>query len=293
MPEQFDQGIPARDPSFETIEFGVASIPSESHPNTNQDSFLADHAQGLFGVFDGVGGHTAGEIASRAARDKIREELVGLADLNEEEFKSEMEKAFIGAHEHVVRMGLEDPRYRDMGTTAVVVQLFPVSDGRLKMAVGNVGDSRAYVFRNEQLVQLTRDDSLVEATFSGRGQGLLAELIQRKKGDSLSKDALAFYNSRNMLFQDIGGLDKKYNRPTEIKPAVQIIDAVPGERVLIVSDGVSDNLLDSEMALVMREYKDPNICADTLTRAAAGRSRQETMASKKDDMTAIVFRIPG
>ena len=117
----------------------------------NEDSYLVKEAPlPVFAVADGMGGHQAGEVASRLAVD-----LLDSYDFDAENLLPDIEKAIREANEEILKMGTSNLSYRGMGTTLSMGILFDD-----KLFIGHVGDSRIYLFRKE-LRQLTTDHSLV------------------------------------------------------------------------------------------------------------------------------------
>src|SRR5690242_19116623 len=122
---------------------------------SNQDAALATGR--LFAVADGMGGHAAGEVASRLALDTLRTTFEG------DEITS-LDTLLDGirlANQLVFGHSVEDPDLRGMGTTLCALAVLPI-DAVEKIAVVNVGDSRVYVVQDGRLLQITRDHSYVE-----------------------------------------------------------------------------------------------------------------------------------
>ena len=117
----------------------------------NEDSLLHEPERGLFIVADGLGGHPAGDVASRIATETLDEELdAGALD---DDPGGAIQRAVQAAHQAIVQETRRAPSTEGMGTTVVVAW----TDGR-RLVLGNVGDSRAYRLRDGELTQLTSDD---------------------------------------------------------------------------------------------------------------------------------------
>ena len=125
----------------------------------NQDSVILGN--GLFGVADGMGGHNGGEIASAGLRDGLLRETEG-----KEPSAEVLEEAVKKVNFEIWEQQEKDASLTGMGTTLTI--LWPVED---QMIIGQVGDSRAYLIRNDEMKQVTCDHSMV------------ADMVRRGKGD--------------------------------------------------------------------------------------------------------------
>ena len=135
------------------LRWGSATDPGQLRPQ-NEDQYLA--TTGLFVVADGMGGHQAGEIASRLAIERMQERLTGEATM------SDLVSAIGDANGDIFRAAIANSDQQGMGTT--VTSLVVVSDphdGEV-FALANVGDSRTYLIRHGKLRQLTIDHSYVQ-----------------------------------------------------------------------------------------------------------------------------------
>lgn len=183
----------------------------------NEDAAFASPR--LVAVADGVGGAAAGELASNAAIMKLRAlDQRRLVDTLE----SELASAIADANHLISVASIHEPRNAGLATTLTAVAL--TNDGRYLIA--NVGDSRAYLFRDRQLVRLTRDDSLVQ------------ELIDR--GDLTEREAHG-HPQRSVVLRVLDG-----GQRTQV--ALASLDARSGDRLLLCSDGVTDYLTDEQLA---------------------------------------------
>src|SRR5687768_4292928 len=116
-----------------------------------------DDARGIFVVADGMGGHAAGEIASRLAADAVLETLRGGATDGVPDSET-MEGAYHRAYERIVSCCNDDPTTRGMGTTLTTLVL----DRTGRALIGHIGDSRVYRLSNRTLEQLTNDHTWVQ-----------------------------------------------------------------------------------------------------------------------------------
>lgn len=275
------------------------SSASEAHPERNEDASIADRERGVFAVLDGMGGHAAGEVASTAARDIIHSalrELPRTATLPET--KRALKEAIERASAALVEMGKNDAGLQGMGTTATVLKIHEGADGERTAVVGHVGDSRAYVLHADgTLEQVTRDDDI----FSNMREPLSAEeeasfrnkLNNATETSALSEKERMLFGNRNRITQALGG--------ESVDPRIVAVTLRAGDRLLLTSDGVHDNLTEGEIGSLLRT-SDRNTAAssaDRLVMAAQARSKETdadgnlVLRAKEDDMTAIVIDLAG
>ncbi len=201
-----------------------------SKRKNNQDSiFFSDEPVGslpnLYIVADGMGGHRAGDKASRMAID-ITVEFIKKSTL--ENPIAILKRAMIYANNEIYKSASKDPDLNGMGTTMVAAVAL---DGKLYVA--NVGDSRLYVVGNE-IKQITMDHSLVEEMIrSGE--------LERKKGRN--------HPEKNIITKAMGSRD-------EVIPDFFEIDMEPDDKYLLCSDGLSNMVEDDEIRDIVVDYKD-------------------------------------
>ncbi len=172
----------------------------------------------LFIVADGMGGHKAGEYASKCAVETI----VGEANLStERNAVRAISKAVRVANRRIRKKALSDDNYFGMGTTLVVAT---IDDNGLTVA--NVGDSRLYVIREDEINQITIDHSLVEEMVQ------MGEL-ERKKARN--------HPDKNIITRAIGVMDE-----VDVD-FFEVDDVVAGDIILMCSDGLSNMLEDTEI----------------------------------------------
>ena len=191
---------------------------SRTHPGCthdhNEDAVGSAPEHDVWLVADGMGGHAAGEVASAVAVDTIIER-VGEGD--------DLETATVRAHQAVVKSASENPAQNGMGSTSVALR---IADRQAEIVW--VGDSRAYLLRNERLQLLTRDHSFMQL------------LIQRKH---LTEEQARKHPRRNVVTQVLGFNDPA---PDRVETLLQ-----HGDVVLLCSDGLNDELEDGEIAELM------------------------------------------
>ncbi len=123
----------------------------------NEDSYLMVPDRGIFLVADGMGGHAAGEVASEMAVRYVARELDSLRGLGDEQVAERMRVAIRTANGAIFQRTLTEHDKRGMGTTVTALTLFET-----RFLIGQVGDSRAYLLRDNRLSQLTKDHSYVQ-----------------------------------------------------------------------------------------------------------------------------------
>lgn len=210
--------------------------------DTNEDWLLA--SEGLFVVADGMGGHAGGEVASRTAVEALK------AGFETDPSGPGLVRAVKDANVAVWERSRADQDLRGMGTTLTAAALVTGAEGE-HLTLVNVGDSRAYMLRGGELSQLTEDHTLVE------------EMV---RSGELSAEAAAFHPQRHILTRALG-----------IEPDVEVdaweVTPTTGDRLLICSDGLVNEMGDSEITSVLTRTTDPGDAARelvTLARAHGG-----------------------
>lgn len=206
--------------------------------SSNQDAAFCGEV--LFAVADGMGGHAGGEVAARVALETLQEvfdeSTPSLDDLVEA-----VEAANLAVWEEAVN----DSDLSGMGSTLTVLALVD-EDGEERLAVANVGDSRAYLRHDGSLIQLTLDHSVVE------------ELVRR--GEMTPREAA--HNPRRHILTRAIGIER------EVDVDTVTIEAVVGDRVLLCSDGLSNEVSDDEIGAALGRQPDPGRAARELVRLA-------------------------
>ena len=193
----------------------------------------------LFAVADGLGGHVGGEVASRTAVEVLRETFFQLGSST-----ASLTRAVQEANQTVWERSHKEPGLRGMGTTLTVLAL--VNEEGEQLAVAHVGDSRAYLFREGQLAQLTHDHSLVE------------EMI--RSGELTTEDA-ALHPHRHVVTRALG-------IESEVDVDVRLLPPRPGDRVLLCSDGLINEVEEEEIAVALARISAPGQVATELVRSA-------------------------
>lgn len=238
---------------------------------TNEDSFIIDEGLQLFVVADGMGGHNAGEVASRLAVEAIAGFIRRSG--HDADFTwpcgidptlsfdgNRLRTAVHLANRRVFRAAESSDDYSGMGTTVASVLV----SGR-RIVVGNVGDSHVYTLTDGTLRQITRDDSWTAA------------LLAQEGGTDVG--ALADHPLRNVLTKVLGASEQ-----TEIHITEEDLEL--GEVFLICSDGLHGVVDDDTLGGLMSDAADLQALARTLLETAAARG-------SRDNITALVARYDG
>lgn len=178
-------------------------------------------------VADGMGGHQAGDLASKLTVETIVGELQLLpAGLEVEELAERLKQAILHANDVVFQKASERDEYHNMGTTVVAV-LINEKDG----IIGHIGDSRVYKFRSGKMVQLTEDHSLVN------------ELLKTKQ---ISEEQASVHPHRNVVTRALG-TDPK------VEADMHFVSLEQGEMLLLCSDGLSNYVTLDQMISTLQD----------------------------------------
>ena len=234
----------------------------------NEDSLFINAEQNLFVVADGMGGHAAGEVASKVAVDAINEFVVltsgdeeitwpfGL-DENISYDGNRLKTAIRFANRKVLEATREKSEYEGMATTVAAVLVDGTSAN-----LGHVGDSRVYLVRNGKIDQLTSDHSWVN------------EQIQ---SGVISSDQARSHPLRNVVTRALGG------KP-DLQVDMQVHKIEPGDLLLLCSDGLTTMIPDEDIARVVGEAAgDVEKGARALVAAANARGGE-------DNITVLLLR---
>lgn len=210
--------------------FAGSSDPGLLRP-TNQDDYYVDPDGRLFIVADGMGGHAGGQEASRIATETIRDYLLANWD-SDNSSEQLLEESISKANQAIIQDQRTHPERSDMGTTVVVV-LLREQDGQPWCA--HVGDSRLYRLRGAKLDQITEDHTWVARAL--------------REGE-LSADQVRYHPWRHVLSKCLGREDLYRNQIS-----VQPIEVQAGDRLLLCSDGLTEELPDSLIAYQLKSVR--------------------------------------
>lgn len=217
----------------------------------NEDGYLVDDGLGLVAVADGMGGHAGGEVASATAIEALHASFAEHGGLRD---------AMLAANDAVLDRAAGDESLRGMGTTLTAGVLG--EDGTL--LIGHVGDSRAYLLRDGALSRITTDHSLVQELVA------TGELTEEQ----------AERDPRRSMITRVIGLDSDLN--VDLHPVI----LVPGDRVMICSDGLTNMVSESELTDLLTKESDPTTAAQRLVDAA-------NAAGGVDNITVLVLDAVG
>jgi PPM family protein phosphatase len=232
---------------------------------TNEDAMFMDEALGLLIVADGMGGHAAGEVASRLAVEAVAGFIRRTSEDDEHSWPygidsnlslnaNRIRTAVHLANRRVFREAESHDDYTGMGTTIVAALVF---DGTVSIA--HVGDSRMYHSSNDHLLQLTRDDSWAATVLGHR---------------PLDLAAAEPHPMRHVLTNVLGARDH-----TEIHVQDRAVGS--GELLLLCTDGLHGSMDDRSIQEVLTRHKSMEATAEALVRAALDRG-------SRDNVTALV-----
>jgi len=218
----------------------------------NEDAYVCEPP--LFAIADGMGGAQAGEVASGLAAAAFEE---GAAAIHGEDGVATLVRA---ANARIFERAVHDPTVAGMGTTATVAV---VDESAGTVTLAHVGDSRAYRYRRGALEQLTTDHSLVgELVRSGR----------------LTEDEAAVHPHRSVITRALG-------TDADVEVDTLTVEVVPGDLVLLCSDGLSAMVRDEEIARVLEATgAAPREAGEALIAAA-------NAAGGEDNVTVVLFEL--
>lgn len=217
----------------------------------NEDALLMEPP--LFAVADGLGGHEAGEVASELAVEVLYENAPRRADAKA------LARAVRSANDAVIEAAESGRGRAGMGTTLTAAML----EGS-RVVVAHVGDSRAYLQREGTIRQVTRDHSLV------------AEMV---RDGELTAEESRHHSLRSVVTRALG------SDPNMLADTFEF-DAVPGDRLLLCSDGLTSMLYDDAIGDILARHADPGAAARALADAAND-------AGGQDNITVVVVDITG
>ena len=188
----------------------------------NEDAAWFDEARAVFAVADGMGGHLAGEVASRMAIEAVQR----MARENERPGIAALREAVACAHETILAHAQDHIECTGMGTTLSVLWL-----GENYAYIAHVGDSRIYRLREGSLTQITQDHSLVE------------ELV---RAGLITREQARTHPRRNIITRALG-------THGENEPDLLVTDVQDGDVFLLCTDGLTGMVPDDEIERTLRD----------------------------------------
>jgi serine/threonine protein phosphatase PrpC len=236
----------------------------------NEDNFLIDKKMSLFAVADGMGGHASGEIASQIAVTDFRNAMEARKDLldgyarhedgiNTQDILAALENAVQQAGVTIFERGQKEREKRGMGTTLSALLLLGE-----RAFIAHVGDSRVYMVRQNQTVQLTEDHSLVN------------ELIRHGKVTRESLAASPYASYKNAVTRALGVYETTQVDTIDL-------EVLPGDQFLLCSDGLHAYLQDKDVTSFL--------ASDHVTAIPQKLVDHANKGGGQDNITAVILRV--
>jgi protein phosphatase len=229
------------------LRAACASDPGQVRTNNEDCAYVGKR---LLAVADGVGGLPAGEVASAI----VIQALAVLDEVPETDDPLRALRMAVEAANQDIRDTAADDRAKEgMGTTVTAIL-----HGQDRFGLLHVGDSRAYLFRDGALSQLTRDDTYVQVLVD---QGVL------------TPEAARNHPQRSLVTRAVDG--------AHLAATCRIVDLRGGDRILLCSDGLSDFVTDAAIGTTLESYRDLDECAGQLVKLTL-------QAGAPDNVTVVV-----
>ncbi|NLI11254.1 Stp1/IreP family PP2C-type Ser/Thr phosphatase [Pelotomaculum propionicicum] len=206
----------------------------------NEDSLCLSPETGFFAVADGMGGHKAGEVASRTALQIIKRELDRRLGLGVKPADALVE-AIKEANRTIYEMAAQNADWAGMGTTITACL-----KNKNHVLIGQVGDSRAYLLRGSEIARLTEDHSLVQ---------------QMVKNGGITEEQAFKHPQRNVLTRALG-------TATSLEVDLYKVKVKPREMLLICTDGLTGYLRQEELSEIITTAPDLDTAVDRLLKKA-------------------------
>lgn len=223
----------------------------------NEDAFLMVPERGVFIVADGMGGHAAGEVASEMAVRIVGKAIEQVAGKSDAEAAELIRQGIIDANGAIFQRTLVEQDKRGMGTTATAMAI-----NGPRYLIGQVGDSRAYVLREGQLYQVTKDHSYVQ---------------EQVDAGYLTAEQARTHPYSNVITRCVGA-------NSDVVPDIYVGALRTNDVFLLASDGLTGMLEDQDLHALMTQGRSPGELVDTLILEANRRGGL-------DNVTVIIVRI--
>jgi len=254
--------------TVETLPWDHAGATDVGRKRTsNEDVYLVRPELGLFIVCDGMGGHSAGEVAAAVAAQTIADFFEGCQrdpdgtwpfkpERGQDDLEGRLGVAMKLANRRIREAAEADARRKNMGSTGVVAYLTPT-----ETFVGWAGDSRCYLVRGGQMAQVTDDHSL------------LGDMIRAGK---LTPQEVENFPHKNVITRALG--------PSEVvKPDVKRVEMLSGDTLMLCCDGVHGLIKDEEICQIVANQPDLQLAAKALVDTANGHGGT-------DNITCVLVR---
>ena len=243
--------IPGRPDATVTLAWAAVTDTGRRRA-ANEDSFVAKSP--LFAVADGMGGHSAGDLASKAVVERLAE-IVGSDFLAARTIERALERATADIDT------IAGDSELGVGTT-VTGAVMTLQDDNVYFAVFNIGDSRVYAFEGNELVQVTVDHSVVQ------------EMVE---SGALTRDEAEHHPDSNIITRAVGFSARPF-------ADFWMLPLTTGLRLLVCSDGLTKEVTDTRLRMHLAAGLNPEETAAALVDAALA-------AGGRDNVTAIVVDV--
>lgn len=221
----------------------------------NEDAggiFYNEANQVLAIIADGMGGHSAGDVASETAVSLFKKEWEQTETFTSPESIADWLKELLEkTNKKIYELSLEKKDYQGMGTTVVVAVI--IKDF---VTIGHVGDSRCYIINEAGFRQITEDHSLVN------------ELV---RSGEISKDEALVHPRKNIVLKALGTSE-------EVTPEINCVGWEQGNKLLLCSDGLTDKLTNEELATALSEASKVQEVTKDLIRVANDRGGEDNIS---------------
>jgi protein phosphatase len=216
----------------------------------NEDSLLTDLP--LIAVADGMGGHVAGEVASKLAVEVLGSWKQRLAERGTKDVGQILKEAFREANDAIFTKGASDESLHGMGTTLTAAWIEGAT-----VTIAHVGDSRAYLLRGGELQQITQDQTVAQ------------EWVRRGRISAVEAETSP---QRHMLLQAVGP------EGSELNVEVTTVTLLPGDRLLLASDGLTGMVRDDVLRAILAHEREPQAAVEALVDAANAAGGQDNIS---------------
>ncbi|MBF0336891.1 MAG: Stp1/IreP family PP2C-type Ser/Thr phosphatase [Nitrospirae bacterium] len=211
----------------------------------NEDNWSVDPEKGVYIVSDGMGGHAAGDLASRLVVEMLpillNKRMKDVTTLNSAKATEQLNVALTELNEQVRSVSKSKPGLSGMGATVV---LLLVRD--MTALLAHMGDSRAYLLRNGKFKQLTMDHSVIQVLINS---------------GEITPEEASTHPARGKITRCIG-------MAGDALPETMLLELKPGDRILLCSDGLTGMLADNTIMDIIGEYRDNKAACQTLIDSA-------------------------
>jgi serine/threonine protein phosphatase PrpC len=260
----------------EIVKAAAFSVASARHDERNDDSYLFSKEGQFVGVFDGMGGLSGSDKASRLAAETAADYLRKRSPAK----VPEVEMAHMAVHWALWEAHgaiKQNSQLKNVGTTGAVVKVFEVENRGWRAAIAHSGDSRVYLFRDSKLTHLTLDHGYRPSGYSDEEAMHLQEMVANATDISkLGADAQEVQRFSDRITSYLGGEENP-------KIDTKDVEARVGDKFIAMTDGIYGNLKTEEIEDILKEHDSADLAVQALVKAAQERRRIA------DDMTAAMI----